>query len=148
MPAYSAPTWVNGSTVPIDATHLQAVSNALAQAVQADGTGPNIAATLSMTDAGKLQGSVDTTAQIAMDLWGDTTSVGVKTDNRSLDLGSGVISLIRFNCKRSGGNDVFISAAIAYELFINAQGVQARKSTNAPSAGATITWGLATVLFS
>lgn len=150
MPTYPNPgTFVDGSTsVPVSATNLNNMKSALLQAVQADGTGPTTTAVVKLGNGFPLQNGSDANDNIGFGLDGSTV-VGVESFNHSTSIISGISLFNKFNTYYDGSNDRFINGiSAAYELVLDGSGVRVRKSTNSPSAGAVITWGAFTVLFS
>lgn len=148
MPAYSDPTWTNGSGTPMDQTHLQAISDALAQALQADGTGPTISTKLAVAGGAGFKNSID-----SAEFWGPSLNgsalLGIQSTNNAVTINSGQGCFLSFNSAFDGTNDHFlVSSQTAYQFKVGANGIQWRKSTGTGAAGSAISWTAYTTIAS
>lgn len=106
--------------------------------------------TLQITQGNPIISSNSSDDQIGFGLNGGANEYGISTKNtgKNMNVIASSAVVFRYNHYFDGANDVFIRAAGAYQVTLDGSGFRARKSTNgSPTAGATITWGGFTNIF-
>jgi hypothetical protein len=76
-----------------------------------------------------------------------SSDMGMEGTANPISIGAGAGLTLKLNNYWNGTNDLFMGTGYAYQLYLNGSGVHARKSNASGTAGGTITWVVASDLY-